>query len=44
MCNRFCKKKLGGGGFGGPPPRKFENCELMCNRLRMLRMLNKYSL
>ena len=46
MCNRFCKKKLGegwqmkngGGGVGSPPPRKFENCKLMCNRLRMLRV------
>ena len=27
---------MGVAGFGGPPPRKFENCKLMCNRLRML--------
>ena len=46
MCNRFCKKKLGGGGgvanwgggFEGPLPRKFEICKLMCNRLRTLRI------
>ena len=28
----------GGWGFGGPPPRKFEICKLMCNRLRTLRI------
>ena len=40
MCNRICEKKVGegqvggGGGLGVLPPRKFENCKFMCNRLR----------
>ena len=41
MCNRFCKKQLGEGqmgGFGDPPPKKFEIFKLMCNRLRTLRI------
>ena len=28
----------GGGGVAGLPPRKFENCKLMCNCLHTLRI------